>query len=258
VFGGGVLTGLAVVMILPRLLNLLITPGRIYPLYGLHYSIHRTIMRVTNRRFYLTLFGDSSYVVHYLQALGYDLSQVEQTGSNFGVVQRHETPYLSTIGTGTMVSDGLSMINANFSSSSFAVTRASVGPGSFLGNNIVYPSSSAMGDNCLYGTKVMVPIDGKIRENTGLLGSPPFEIPRSVHRDHRFDHLRTGDEFRRRLAAKNKHNIATIGIFLLVDRCTGDRSGRDRHGPVQHRLLRVLRTRRCGVQGPAPTILLDL
>jgi non-ribosomal peptide synthetase-like protein len=215
-FCGGVLTGLAVVVILPRLLNLLITPGRIYPLYGFHYSRHRTITRVTNMRFYMTLFGDSSYVVHYLQALGYDLSQVEQTGSNFGVRQRHETPYLCSIGTGTMVSDGLSMINTNFSSTSFAVTRATVGPRSFLGNNIVYPSNSRMGDNCLYGTKVMVPIDGKVREGIGLLGSPPFEIPRSVHRDHKFDHLRTGDEFRRRLAAKNRHNIATIGIFLLV------------------------------------------
>ena len=135
------------------------------------------------------------------------------------MVQQHETPYLSTIGTGTMVSDGLSMINANFSSTSFTVTRVTVGPHSFLGNDIVYPSSSKMGDNCLYGTKVMVPIDGKVREGIGLLGSPPFEIPRSVHRDRKFDHLRTGDEFRRRLAAKNRHNIATIGIFLLVEWC---------------------------------------
>lgn len=215
-FFGGVLAGLAVVMTLPRLLNLLITPEKIYPLYGIHYSLHRMIRRITSMRFYLTLFGDSSYIVHYLRALGYDLSRVEQTGSNFGVRQRHETPYLSIIGTGTMVSDGLSIINANFSSSSFSVTRSVIGPRSFLGNNIAYPSSGKMGDNCLYGTKVMVPIDGKIREGTGLLGSPPFEIPRSVHRDHEFDHLRTGDEFRRRLAAKNKHNIVTICIFLLV------------------------------------------
>ena len=215
-FCGGVLTGLAVVVILPRLLNLFITPGRIYPLYGLHYSLHRTITRVTNARFYMTLFGDSSYIVHYLKVLGYDLSRVEQTGSNFGLDQNHETPYFCTIGTGTIVSDGLSIINANFSNSSFTVTRTEIGAHSFLGNNIVYPSNSKMGDNCLYGTKVMVPIDGKVREGIGLLGSPPFEIPRSVHRDHKFDHLRVGDEFRRRLAAKNRHNLATIGIFLLV------------------------------------------
>ncbi len=218
-FFGGVITGLAVILVFPRLLNLFITPDRVYPLYGFHYYIHRAITRMTNSRFYMTLFGDSSYVVHYLQALGYRLSPVEQSGSNFGVVQRHETPYLSTIGTGTMVSDGLSMINANYSSTSFTVTRATVGPRSFLGNNIVYPSSSRMGSNCLYGTKVMVPIDGAVRNDVGLLGSPPFEIPRSVDRDHRFDHLSTGDEFRRRLAAKNRHNIVTIGIFLLVRWC---------------------------------------
>jgi non-ribosomal peptide synthetase-like protein len=56
----------------------------------------------------------------------------------------------------------------------------------------------------------MVPISGRVRENVGLLGSPPFEIPRSVDRDSTFDHLRTGDEFDRRLAAKNRHNFVTI------------------------------------------------
>ena len=45
----------------------------------------------------------------------------------------------------------------------------------------------------------MVPIDGEIRENVGLLGSPSFEIPRSVERDNRFDHLAIGEELRRRL-----------------------------------------------------------
>jgi non-ribosomal peptide synthetase-like protein len=49
-----------------------------------------------------------------------------------------------------------------------------------------------------------------------LLGSPSFEIPRSVLRDSRFDHLKTGDELRRRLAAKNKHNAVTMGLYLLV------------------------------------------
>jgi len=49
-----------------------------------------------------------------------------------------------------------------------------------------------------------------------LLGSPPFEIPRSVERDSRYDHLRTGETLARGLAAKNRFNLATIGIFLLV------------------------------------------
>ena len=61
----------------------------------------------------------------------------------------------------------------------------------------------------------MIPLDGEIREGVGLLGSPSFEIPRSVERDSRFDHLSTGDELRRRLAAKNRYNLRTMGVFLL-------------------------------------------
>jgi len=40
-----------------------------------------------------------------------------------------------------------------------------------------------------------------------LLGAPCFEIPRSVERDSRFDHLRTGEALRRGLAAKNRYNL---------------------------------------------------
>ena len=47
-------------------------------------------------------------------------------------------------------------------------------------------------------------------------GSPPFEIPRSVDRDSSFDHLRQGEEFRRGLAAKNRHNFATIVWCLFA------------------------------------------
>lgn len=62
----------------------------------------------------------------------------------------------------------------------------------------------------------MVPIAGPVREGIGLLGSPCFEIPRTVQRDHRFDYLATGPERQRRLAAKNRYNAATIGWYLLV------------------------------------------
>jgi non-ribosomal peptide synthetase-like protein len=62
----------------------------------------------------------------------------------------------------------------------------------------------------------MVPLDGPARANVRLLGSPCFEIPRSVTSDPRFDHLRTGEEFRRRLRAKNRHDLETMGLFLAV------------------------------------------
>jgi len=215
-FFGFVVAGIAVLFTVPRLLNLVVEPDKVYPLYGFHYSVHRAISRMTNLKFFAWLLGDSSYIVPYLRHLGYDLSRVEQTGSNFGTEMQHETPYLASVGSGTMVADGLSIINADFSSTSFRVTRASIGPRNFLGNNIAYPAGARTGANCLLATKVMVPLDGEIREGVGLLGSPSFEIPRSVERDSRFDHLRTGDALRRSLAAKNRYNIRSMVVFLVV------------------------------------------
>jgi non-ribosomal peptide synthetase-like protein len=215
-FIGAVLAGLLLVSTLPRLLSLAIKPDRIYPLYGFHYSVQRAILRLTNIRFFTTLFGDSSAIVHYLRCLGYDLRNVQQTGSNFGTMVKHDTPYLSKVGSGTMVADGLSIINAEFSSTSFRLSRTSIGADNFLGNNVAYPTGGRTGANCLLATKVMVPIDGPVREGVGLLGSPSFEIPRTVMRDTQFDDLATGDQLRRRLVAKNRHNALTASLHLLM------------------------------------------
>jgi non-ribosomal peptide synthetase-like protein len=215
-FCGLVLAGFVFVLTVPRLLNHMIRPDTVYPLFGFRDRIHRMIARATGIRFFTHLFGDSSYIVYYLRWLGYDLGQVEQTGSNFGTEVGHETPYLTSIGRGTMVADGLSVMNADFSSTSFRVSRVSIGPDNFIGNSVSYPAGGRTGRNCLLATKTMIPLDGEIREGVGLLGSPAFEIPRSVERDNRFDHLRTGDELRRHLHAKNKYNIRTMVLFLLT------------------------------------------
>ncbi|WP_229820889.1 MULTISPECIES: Pls/PosA family non-ribosomal peptide synthetase [Streptomyces] len=209
-------TGAITVLAVPRLLNRMIEPDKVYPLYGFHYGLHRTITRLTNIRFYKWLFGDSSYIVYYLKALGYDLSRVRQTGSNFGTELAHETPFLSSVGSGTMIADGLSLMNAEYSATSFKVTRTSIGANNFLGNAIAYPAGGRTGDNCLLATKVLVPLDGEVREGVGLLGSPAFEIPRSVERDSRFDHLREGAEFERRLRAKNRYNLKSMGMHLCL------------------------------------------
>jgi non-ribosomal peptide synthetase-like protein len=216
VFFGALVLGLVAVVTVPRVLNLVIKPDKVYPLYGFPYSIHRTITRMTNLKFFMYLFGDSSYIVYYLRSLGYDLSKVEQTGSNFGTGVKHETPFLSSVGSGTMVADGLSIINADFSSTSFRVSRTSIGARNFLGNRIAYPSQGRTGDNCLIATKAMVPVDGPIREGVGLLGSPSFEIPRSVQRDSTFDHLTSDGGLERRLRAKNWYNLRSMGLALLV------------------------------------------
>ena len=212
---GALLVGLLVVVTIPRLLHLAIEPGRVYRLYGVHYSLHRLIARMTNPKAFPFLFGDSSYIVGYLRGIGYDLSQVRQTGSNFGLAVKHENPFLSSVGSGTMVADGLSMMNADYSSSSFRLSRTSIGPDNFLGNKVAYPPQGRTGANCLLATKVMVPMDGQIRENVGLPGSPSFELPRKVERDSDLD-LKSGGELRVRLRAKNRHNLVTIAVHLLV------------------------------------------
>jgi non-ribosomal peptide synthetase-like protein len=215
-FLGAMLIGLLAVGILPRLLSLFIKPDTVYPLYGFHYGVHRVIARLGRMEFLPLLFGDSSYIVHYLSWLGYQLTPVVQTGSNFGSELTTSNPLLSSVGSGTMASDGLIIVNDEVSSTSFRVTRVAIGPRNFLGNDVTYPAGAESVNNCLFAIKAMVPLDGSLREGIGLLGSPPFEIPRSVERDSRFDHLRRGEALRRGLAAKNRFNIGTIGIFLFT------------------------------------------
>ena len=213
---GGLLLGLLLVTVPPRALRHALAPDRDYPLYGWRHALHRAVGRLTNRRVLTRLFGDSSCIVHYLHGIGYRFPHIEQTGANFGTLVKQDTPYLTSVGGGTMVADGLSIVNADFSSTAFRVSRTSIGAHSFLGNWICYPARARTGDDCLLATKVMVPVDGEIREGVGLLGSPSFPIPRSVLRDRRFDRLKSGEAFRRGLAAKNRHNAATMGWYLLV------------------------------------------
>ena len=128
----------------------------------------------------------------------------------------------------------------------------------------------------------MVPIDGEVREGVGLLGSPSFEIPRSVRAGQPVRPPAEGDELRRRLAAKNRYNLRTMGLFLFVrwlhffvpHRCSscvavdlydsfghvGDRAPSSCSPPVQRRLLRPggtlpdwfrrLRPRFCSIYDP--------
>jgi non-ribosomal peptide synthetase-like protein len=213
-FFGSVLIGLVFVATVPRLLSVFIKPSAVYPLFGFRDRVHRSIARITGGKFFTRLFGDSSYITGYLRWLGYDLGRVVQTGSNFGTDVGQENPYMSIIGSGTMVADGLVIVNSDVSATSFRVSPVYIGGDSFFGNNIYYPAGGRVGNNCLIATKAMIPLDGKVREGVGLLGSPPFEIPRTVERDQAVE--LDEDEQRRQLRAKNWHNLRTIGIFLFV------------------------------------------
>ena len=204
------------VVSVPRAMHRLLTPGRTYPLYGARYWAQRSVERRSNQPSFLLLLGDSSYVVPYLQAVGYRMPDLVQTGSNFGSDVKHDNPFLTTIGSGTMIADGLSVINVDYSASSFRLSNTAIGARSFLGNHIVYPPQATVGEDCLLATKVMVPTSGRVWTRAGLLGAPAFEIPRTVHRDARFQHLAEGENLRRGLAGENRHNLASIGLYAAA------------------------------------------
>ena len=50
----------------------------------------------------------------------------------------------------------------------------------------------------------MIPIDGPVRENVGLLGSPAFEIPRMVDRDRNLNASISNEISRRSLAREER------------------------------------------------------
>jgi non-ribosomal peptide synthetase-like protein len=207
--------GLLAIPIMPRLLNLLLRKDKTYVLFGFHYYVHNMVSALSNSNPYNLLFGDSALIVHYLRLVGYRLNRIVQTGSNFGLMQLHDNPFLCSVGTGTMVSDELAMINAPMSHSSFVLREVAVGDNNYLGNCITFPAAARTGANCLLATKVMVPVDGPVRENVGLLGSPPFEIPRVVERDMQCN-TALGEEARARLVAqKTRYNVVTMIGYVL-------------------------------------------
>jgi non-ribosomal peptide synthetase-like protein len=211
----GILLAIAVAGLVPRLASRLLLPGRVYPLHGAHHALQRIVLRTSNLPLLTHLFGDSVAIVGYLRYLGWRMAEVEQTGSNFGLAVQQEIPALTRAGTGTMVSDGLSVMNTEYSSSSFRVMPVEIGDHCFLGNRIGWPSGARTGADLLVATKAMVPVGGEVRSGTGLLGSPCFEIPRMVEDDRGFEELLKEPERSQRLRSKTRHNLVTVLLYLL-------------------------------------------
>jgi non-ribosomal peptide synthetase-like protein len=214
-FSGLFVLRLSLAILVPRLLQLFLKENKVYVLYGFHFLVFKTIRLLSNSTLFNLLFGDSSYIVHYLKLIGYNLSNVVQTGINFGLEQRHDNPFLAQFGTRTIVSDGFWMSNMHMSSTAFKLAKTTIGADNLIGNNVYYPPNGKTADNCLIATKALVPIDGEVRENVLLLGSPGIEIPRSEERDAQVtpparEATRLGG-----IRKKNAHNLRTIIGFLL-------------------------------------------
>jgi len=209
-----IVLGLAGIYVIPRLAHRFLEEGRIYPLYGFHHAMQRLIETTSNSLFFNALFGDSALIEPYLRFIGWKLAPSVSTGSNFGSEQRHDNPFLCQIGAGAVASDGLILGNVAMSSQAFRLSVAKVGANSFLGSDVYVAPGSRVGDNCLLASKVMVPIDGPIRENVGLLGSPAFEIPRAASRDLEALAGYDAPEKARRLRRKLRHNLASTAMTL--------------------------------------------
>jgi non-ribosomal peptide synthetase-like protein len=211
---GSIVGGLLLIYAVPRIANLFLTEGKVYPLYGFHHGVQDVIRLASNSKFFSLMFGDSALIKSYLRWVGWTLGGGEETGSNFGSWQGQDNPMLSSVGHDTVASDGLLLGNLSMSSRAFRVDQVRVGDSNFLGTAIYVPAASRAGDNVMFASKVMTPVEGPLRENVGLLGSPAFEIPRASQRD--LDMLaRIGaKERKRRVAMKTRRNLVTMAGLI--------------------------------------------
>jgi non-ribosomal peptide synthetase-like protein len=206
--------GLAVIYALPRLASVFLVEGRVYPLFGFHHGMQQIIEGFSNSSFFNLMFGDSVFIEPYLRFVGWKLGHGYQTGSNFGSEQGQDNPFLCTVGANTVASDALWLGNLTLSSHAFQLGHCRIGENNFLGTSVYVPPGVRTGANVLFATKVMAPIDGPVRENVGLLGSPAFEIPRVAPRDLEMLAAIGPAERARRLRRKTWLNVASIAALL--------------------------------------------
>lgn len=207
--------GICGMLAIPRLLQPLVPADKVFPVYGFRYFIAGLIRLTSNSAHLNHLFGDSSLIVYWLRALGYDLRNSVQTGSNFGLAQKHHSPFLCSFEGKTMVSDGLAIINQETVHGAFILRRINFKRDTFMGNNLHIPASAEPGENCLIATKAALPPSGQLGNGVGILGSPAFPIPRIVERDKRYATPLDPQQLPISLRRKLKANLAGIALYLL-------------------------------------------
>ena len=118
------------------------------------------------------LFGDGFHIVPYLRILGYDLSRVVWTGSNFGGALKHEMPSLISIGADTMILrralDHQCRLLEHILPRITSLDWVALLPRECHRLPLGWQNRQQLP----FASKVMVPLDGDVREGVGLLGSP--------------------------------------------------------------------------------------
>ena len=177
-FFGAILIGFVVVVTVPRLLNLFITPDRVYRLYGFHYLVHRLIAALTNQKFFTELFGDSSYIVGYLRSIGYKLT----AGRADGVELRHGGAAREPVperggwrdrGGRRAVAHQRRLLQHVLPGVAGVDRRATTSSATTSPT----PRRAARATTACSATKVLVPIDGELREGVGPAGLAQLRDP---------------------------------------------------------------------------------
>ena len=196
--------------------NVFLETDKTYPLYGFHYWLQTVVARFSNSRFFNLLFGDSSSIVHYMRSARLEpehgradrLELRHQPAARQPVPLRHRQRH---DGLGRAVDDQHAPVELIVPAGQDPHRR----PQLPRQQHPLSARTARTGANCLLGTKVMIPIDGPVRENVGLLGSPSFEIPRIVDRDKSLMGALSAETRGQRLRQKNVYNLVTASLFLF-------------------------------------------
>ena len=138
---GSVLIGLLGIFAVPRLCNFFLEPDRTYVIYGPHHALQQIVSSVSNSSFYNNLFGDSSAIVSPFDGSATTLKTSQCRRAPISArIQKQENPFLCDIGSGTMVSDAISLINMQMNTSAFRLRQIRIGSDKLLGNKVHYPT----------------------------------------------------------------------------------------------------------------------
>ncbi len=165
----------------PRLLNLAIQPDTVYPLVRLPLR-HPPGDRAHDQQPVLqrALSATAPTSSPTCAASGTSSRRSCRPGRTSATSVKHENPYLSAVGSGTVVADGLSIINADYSSTSFRVSRTSIGAQQLpRQRHRLSPRRAGPATTACWPPRSWSRSTGRSGKGVGLLGSPSFEIPRT-------------------------------------------------------------------------------
>jgi non-ribosomal peptide synthetase-like protein len=87
------LVGLAAIYAAPRLAHIFLREGRVYPLFGFHHFLQRTVDGYSNSAFFNLLFGDSVYIERYLRFVGLRLARCRASRSALALATSGRTAF---------------------------------------------------------------------------------------------------------------------------------------------------------------------